>query len=133
MTINGEPFDPDAEPGDMTDGEMLYDTGTARFGVYRSRHAGRNLATAARIVTDDFDAAHAELAANGVTFEVYPVEGNFDSDEGRQPYWDRGALVFPDGENTAWFKGLGGQHPRDRIENVGPGRTAARCRPPTQR
>ncbi|MCP3992907.1 MAG: VOC family protein [Actinomycetia bacterium] len=91
----------DAEPDDE---ELLYDTGTAKFGVYQSPHAGRNLATAARLVTSDFDTAYAELSANGVVFEVYPVEGNFDSDEGPQPYWDDGALVLPDGEKTAWFK-----------------------------
>ena len=84
--------------------ELLYDTGTAKFGLYQSRHAGQNLATAARLVTDDFDAIHAELRANGVVFEVYPIEGNFEEAEGPQPYWDSDALVFPDGEKTAWFK-----------------------------
>jgi catechol 2,3-dioxygenase-like lactoylglutathione lyase family enzyme len=103
VTVGGEPFDPD---GDQEYGEMLYDTGTAKFGVYRSDHAGENLATAARLVTDEFDAVHAQLRANGVDFEVYPIEGNFHSDdeEGPPPYWDDGALVFPDGEKTAWFK-----------------------------
>jgi catechol 2,3-dioxygenase-like lactoylglutathione lyase family enzyme len=101
VTVNGEPFDPDA---DHSYEEMLYDTGTAKFGVYQSRHAGKNLATAARLVTDDFDAVHAELQANGVVFEWYPIEGNFDEDEGPQPYWEDEALVFPDGEKTAWFK-----------------------------
>ena len=90
-----------ADPGND---ELLYDTGTAKFGVYQSPHAGRNLATAARLITNDFDAAYAELAANGVVFEVYPIEGNFGSDDGAQPFWDEGALVFPDGEKTAWFK-----------------------------
>ena len=101
VTVNGEPFDPDA---DQQYEEMLYDTGTAMFGVYESRHAGRNLATAARLVTDDFDAIHAQLRANGVEFEWYPIEGNFEEEGGPQPYWDNGALVFPDGEKTAWFK-----------------------------
>lgn len=90
----------DAEPGDE---ELLYDTGTAKFGVYQSRHAGANLATAARLVTDDFDRIHAELRGRGVTFEWYPIEGNFHEDDG-QPYWEDGALVSPDGEKTAWFK-----------------------------
>lgn len=92
-------------PPDDTDEELLYDTGTARFGVYESRHAGKNLATAARLVTDDFDAVFAELKSNGVVFETYPIEGNFGSndDEEPPPYWDDGALVFPDGEKTAWF------------------------------
>lgn len=85
------------------DSELLYDTGTARFGVYQTEHAGKNLATAARLVTDDFDAAHGELLANGVEFETYDL-GLFHSDSEEDPYWDRGALVFPDGEKTAWFK-----------------------------
>ena len=100
VTIGGKPFDTVVEP---TDEELLYDTGTARFGVYQTPHAGKNLATAARLVTPDFDAAHAELVARGVMFEIYEIEGTFHSDEG-QPYWDNGALVFPDGEKTAWFK-----------------------------
>ena len=102
VTVGGEPYDPTVE---QTAEEVLYDTGTARFGVYESPHAGRNLATAARLVTDDFDAVHARLLANGVVFEVYPIEGNFHSaDDGPAPFWDDGALVFPDGEKTAWFK-----------------------------
>ena len=44
------------------------------------------------------------MLANGVVFEIYPIEGNFGSDEGPPPYWDGGVLVFPDGEKTAWFK-----------------------------
>lgn len=90
----------DADPDDE---ELLYDTGTAKFGVYQSPHAGRNLATAARLVTADFDRVHARLRANGVEFEWYPIEGNFEEPDG-QPHWDDGALVFPDGEKTAWFK-----------------------------
>ena len=90
-----------AEPGDE---ELFYDTGTARFGLYQSRHAGKNLATAARLIAADFDAVHAQLVANGVSFEVYPIEGNFHESDGPQPYWDNGALVFADGEKTAWFK-----------------------------
>lgn len=91
-------------PPDLDAEELLYDTGTAKFGVYRSPHAGRNLATAARLVTDDFDAVHAKLRANGVVFEVYPIEGNFHEESDTQPYWENGALVSPDGEKTAWFK-----------------------------
>jgi catechol 2,3-dioxygenase-like lactoylglutathione lyase family enzyme len=90
-----------AEAGDD---ELLYDTGSAKFGVYQSTHAGLNLATAARLVTSDFDAAYAELDANGVEFEIYPIEGNFGSDDGVPPRWEGGALVSPDGEKTAWFK-----------------------------
>lgn len=87
-----------------TDDGLLYDTGTAKFGVYQTQHAGKNLATAARLVTDDFDAVFAEMLANGVVFEIYPIEGNFEEDDGVQPYWEDGALVFADGEKTAWFK-----------------------------
>lgn len=101
VTVNGEPFDPEA---DQEYEEMLYETGTATFGVYESAHAGKNLATAARLVTDDFDAVHAELRTNKVEFEHYPIDGNFAEPDEQQPYWDNGALVFPDGEKTAWFK-----------------------------
>lgn len=100
ITVGGELFDPDAESSNL---ELLYDTGTARFGVYPSEHAGRNLATAARLVTEDFDAVHAELAANGVIFEEYEIEGNFHDDKGT-PYFLNGVLMSPDGEKTAWFK-----------------------------
>ena len=100
VTVDGEPFDP---ARDQEFEEMLYDTGMAKFGVYESRHAGTNHATAARLVTDDFDAVHARLAARGVVFEQYPIEGNFDSDGAVRPVWEGGALVFPD-EKTAWFR-----------------------------
>ncbi|MGD2103464.1 MAG: VOC family protein [Acidimicrobiia bacterium] len=96
----GDPVEPGTEEFDS---ELFYDTGTARFGVYQTEHAGKNLATAARLVTDDFDAAHRELLANGVEFETYDLQ-LFHSDGDEDPYWDRGALVFPDGEKTAWFK-----------------------------
>jgi len=88
------------------DGEVLYDTGTAKFGVYQSAHAGNNQATAARLVTSDFAAVFAQLKANGVVFEVYPIEGNFHGDDGDepQPFWDDEVLVSPDGEKTCWFK-----------------------------
>jgi catechol 2,3-dioxygenase-like lactoylglutathione lyase family enzyme len=103
VTVGGVPFDADSD--ELAYEEMLYDTGTAKFGVYQSPHAGRNLATAARLVADDFDAVHAELQTNGVVFEVYPIEGNFSSGEHEQlPFWDNGVLISPDGEKTAWFK-----------------------------
>jgi len=76
--------------------ELLYDTGTAKFGVYESWTAGRNEATAARMVVTDFDAAFAELQANGVVFEVYDYGEDFRTIDG--------VLVSPDGEKTAWFK-----------------------------
>ena len=100
VTVGGEPFDPSRDQGR---GELLYNTGTARFGVYETPNAGTNQATAARLVTDDFDGAQAELIANGVVFEIYDIDEYFDEEDGR-PYWDNGALVSPDGEKTAWFK-----------------------------
>lgn len=83
--------------------ELDYDTGTAKFQIYESQHAGKNLATAMRFVTDDFDALHAHLLSKGVVFEIYEIEGNFDDPDGT-PYFDNGALISPDGEKTAWFK-----------------------------
>lgn len=76
--------------------ELLYDTGTARFGVYESFTAGRNEATAARMVVADFDAAFATLSANGVVFEHYEFGDDFRTVDG--------VLVSEDGEKTAWFK-----------------------------
>ena len=85
------------EPGRTDfDSELLYDTGTARFGVYESFAAGRNEATAARLVVTDFDAAHAELVATGVVFEHYDFGDDFRTVDG--------VLVSEDGERTAWFK-----------------------------
>ena len=85
------------EPGTTTfESELLYDTGTAKFGVYESPTAGRNEATAARMVVADFDAAHAELVANGVEFEDYDLGEGFRTVDG--------VLVSEDGEKTAWFK-----------------------------
>jgi len=85
------------EPGTRVfEYDLLYDTGTARFGVYESPHAGRNRATAARIVVADFDAAVAELRANGVVFEDYDLGDDFRTIDG--------VLVSDDGEKTAWFR-----------------------------
>lgn len=78
------------------DSQLLYDTGKARFGVYESWVAGRNEATAARLVVEDFDAAFAELRGNGVVFEDYDFGDDFRTVDG--------VLVSPDGEKTAWFK-----------------------------
>jgi catechol 2,3-dioxygenase-like lactoylglutathione lyase family enzyme len=92
--VNGDPY----RPGDPIDpdSELLYDTGTARFGVYRSDHAGANKATAARLVVEDFDGAIAELRERGVLFEDYDLGPDFHTVDG--------VLVSPDGERTAWFK-----------------------------
>lgn len=94
VTVNGEPY----RPGDSIDpdAELLYETESARFGVYRSDHAGHNRATAARLVVEDFDAAHAQLLANGVVFEHYDLGDDFRTVDG--------VLTSPDGERTAWFK-----------------------------
>ena len=78
------------------DSELFYDTGTAQFGVSESWAAGRNEATAARLVVEDFDAAFAELRGNGVVFEDYDYGDDFRTVDG--------VLVSPDGEKTAWFK-----------------------------
>jgi catechol 2,3-dioxygenase-like lactoylglutathione lyase family enzyme len=75
---------------------LHYDTGTAQFGVYESWAAGRNEATAARLVVADFEAAHAELVANGVVFLDYDYGDDFRTVDG--------VLVSDDGEKTAWFK-----------------------------
>ena len=85
-------------PGSPIDAEteLFYDTGTARFGVYSSAHAGRNLATAARLVVEDFDLARAELSVRGVVFEDYDLGPEFRTVDG--------VLVSPDGEKTSWFK-----------------------------
>lgn len=85
------------EPGTTEfDSELLYDTGRAKFGIYQSWVAGRNEATAARLVVTDFDAEFDRLAANGVVFEEYDFGDDFRTVDG--------VLVSPDGEKTAWFK-----------------------------
>lgn len=85
------------EPGtDQFESELLYDTGKAKFGVYESWAAGRNEATAARLVVDDFDSAFSELERRGVVFEAYDFGEEFRTVDG--------VLVSPDGEKTAWFK-----------------------------
>lgn len=82
------------------DTELFYDTGSAKFGVYRSENAGTNLATAVRLLVDDFDAAHAELARREVVFEEYDLDEEFRTVDG--------VLVSPDGEKTCWFKDADG-------------------------
>lgn len=101
VTADGDVFDPgEADPSTYS---LDYDTGTAKFSLYPTRHAGKNLATAMRLVTDDFDAAHAELLSKGVVFEIYDIDENFHEPDGGL-HWDGGALVSPDGQKTAWFK-----------------------------
>ena len=101
VTADGELFEPgDADPWTYA---LDYDSGTARFSVYQTPHAGKNPATAMRLVTDEFDAVHTELLARGVVFEIYDVDESFHEPDGT-PYWENGALISPDGEKTAWFK-----------------------------
>lgn len=94
VLANQEPY----RPGQAIEGdtELFYDTGSAKFGVYRSDNAGTNLATAVRLLVDDFDAARAELVRRGVVFEDYDLDEEFRTVDG--------VLVSPDGEKTCWFK-----------------------------
>lgn len=94
VTAGGEPLEPGADLPEET--ELLYDTGTAVFGVYPSQYAGHNQATAARLIVDDFEAARAELLDRGVVFEDYDLGPDFRTVDG--------VLVSPDGEKTSWFK-----------------------------
>ena len=96
VSIEGEPL----APGSNT--ALQYDTGTARFSIYYTPHAGNNKATAVRLLVDDFDTAHAELLAKGVTFDTFDVDLLNEPDG--TPYWENGALISPDGEKTAWFQ-----------------------------
>ena len=92
--VGGEPVELGAPiPPDT---ELLYETGTATFGVYQSPHAGSNQATAARLVVSDFDAAFAALRSRGVVFGDYDLGDDFRTVDG--------VLVSPDGVKTCWFK-----------------------------
>ena len=91
----GEPIVPGSEPG-VYDSELVYELGGARFGIYESEHAGRNKATAMRIVVSDFDTFRARLLENGVVFEDYDLGDDFRT--------VGGVLVSPDGEKTSWFQ-----------------------------
>lgn len=91
----GEPIQGGEEPASY-DSELLYEVGGARFGVYPSDHAGKNQATAMRIVVSDVDGYRSLLLANGVEFEDYDLGDDFRTVDG--------VLVSPDGEKTSWFK-----------------------------
>jgi catechol 2,3-dioxygenase-like lactoylglutathione lyase family enzyme len=91
----GEPITPGQEVGEITS-ELLYEMGGARFGIYESEYAGKNLATAMRIVVSDFEAFHEQLASKGVVFEEYDMGHDFRTVDG--------VLTSPDGERTSWFK-----------------------------
>jgi catechol 2,3-dioxygenase-like lactoylglutathione lyase family enzyme len=84
-----EPVEPDAE-------QLVYRVEGIVFGIYASENAGTNKATAARLVVDDFDVAHAELLSKGVVFEDYDLGPDFCTVDG--------VLTSPDGERTSWFK-----------------------------
>lgn len=91
----GEPIPPGQVLAEITS-ELLYEMGNARFGIYESEHAGKNLATAMRIVVSDFEDFHEQLTANGVVFEEYDMGDDFRT--------VNGVLTSPDGERTSWFK-----------------------------
>lgn len=91
----GEPIPPGDHP-EHYDEELMYDTGTARWNVYESAHAGKNQATAARLVTSDFEATFEEMKRRGVVFEYYDFGDDFRTVDG--------VLTSPDGERTSWFK-----------------------------
>jgi catechol 2,3-dioxygenase-like lactoylglutathione lyase family enzyme len=91
----GDPISP-GEELEVIDSELLYEIEGARFGIYQSDHAGKNRATAMRIVVSDFDEFHGRLMANGVVFEDYDMGEDFRTVDG--------VLTSPDGERTAWFK-----------------------------
>lgn len=67
------------------------------FLLYQAELAGANEATAAGFRVEDFDAAVAQLRANGVVFE--------DVDFGAFGATVDGVIASPDGKNkSAWFK-----------------------------
>jgi catechol 2,3-dioxygenase-like lactoylglutathione lyase family enzyme len=84
------------EPVEVADdGGLLYEWGQSRFLIYPSSFAGTNQATAAGIIVADFDAAAAQLRANGVEFLTYDLGDEF-------PMVD-GVATMPDGRKAAWF------------------------------
>jgi catechol 2,3-dioxygenase-like lactoylglutathione lyase family enzyme len=86
-----EPVEEDAYGG------AHYETGGGTFLVYTSEFAGTNKATAAGFRVENFDAAIAELQANGVVFE--------DVDFGEMGASVDGVITTPDGKGkAAWFK-----------------------------
>jgi catechol 2,3-dioxygenase-like lactoylglutathione lyase family enzyme len=91
----GEPVSA-GEELDVIDSELLYEIEGARFGIYQSDHAGKNRATAMRIVVSDFDGFRDRLLVNGVVFEEYDMGEDFRTIDG--------VLTSPDGERTAWFQ-----------------------------
>ena len=81
---------------EMADGSAIYESGGVQFMLYASQFAGTNQATAAGFMVDDFDAAVAELRANGVVFEEYDFGDGMATVDG--------ILTMPDGRRGTWFK-----------------------------
>ena len=75
---------------------MYMQSETSGFLVYPSEFAGTNQATAMGFAVTDFDAAAAELRANGVVFEEYDMGEDFRTVDG--------VVTSPDGRKAAWFK-----------------------------
>ena len=101
----GEPFDTDLFDAEPSSYNLDYDTGTAKFSIYETQNAGKNLATAMRLVTDDFDAFHTYLLSKGVVFETYDIDENFHEPNGT-PYFDNGALISPRRREDSVVQGL---------------------------
>jgi predicted enzyme related to lactoylglutathione lyase len=81
----------------IDDGSLMYmQSADSGFLVYPSEFAGTNQATAAGLAVKDFDAALAELRANGVVFEEYDMGEDFRTVDG--------VVTAPDGRRAAWFK-----------------------------
>ncbi len=95
ISHGGEPI-PAGERLETVDSELLYEIDGCYFGVYESDHAGKNRATAMRIVVSDFDEFRARLVENGVVFENYDLGDDFRTVDG--------VLTSPDGAKTSWFK-----------------------------
>ncbi len=88
-------------------GGVLYRSGATRFLLYASEFAGAPAQTVATWVVADADAAVAELAGKGVTFEQYDLPGLKTDERGI-------AELGP--FRGAWFK-----DPDGNILNVGTG------------
>lgn len=74
---------------------VVFESGSSRLNVYRSRYAGTNQATAVTwAVGDDLDAVVQSLKAKGITFEHYDMPG-----------MKREGDVYVSGDmKVAWFK-----------------------------
>ena len=76
-------------------GEVLeVKSGDTVINVYRSEHAGTNMATALTFDVDDIDSEVRELKDKGVFFEHFDMPG----------LERQGDLYVAEGMKTAWFK-----------------------------